>query len=54
MFVLVTSNKLDHASQQHWTPLERDWTLITDAAAPAQELAAFTLRGDVKVQTVTV
>jgi len=54
VFVLVTADKIGRASQQHWTPLERDWTLITDAAAPAQELAAFTLRGDVKVQTVTV
>jgi len=29
VFVLVTSDKLNRDSQQHWTPVEKPWTLIT-------------------------
>ena len=54
VFVLVTADKLGRASQQHWTPLERDWTLITDNAAQPQELALFDERGEVTVETVAV
>lgn len=54
LFVLVTADKLGRANQQHWTPLEREWTLITDSAAPAHELAAFSVRGDVTVETAVV
>lgn len=49
VFVLVTSDKLDHASQQHWTPLERSWTLITDAAPHAPELVSFALRDEISI-----
>jgi DeoR family transcriptional regulator, fructose operon transcriptional repressor len=49
--VLVTSHKLDRASQQHWTPLERDWTLVTDAQAGAPELATFLLHGEVTIES---
>jgi DeoR/GlpR family transcriptional regulator of sugar metabolism len=49
VFVLVTSNKLDHASQQHWTPLERAWTLVTDAAHDAAEVDSFVRRSEVTV-----
>lgn len=51
VYVLVTSNKLDHASQQHWTPLERDWTLVTDAGATAPALESFARRAEVTVVT---
>jgi DeoR family fructose operon transcriptional repressor len=51
VFVLVTSHKLDRASQQHWTPLERDWTLVTDAPPGAPELATFLLHGEVTIET---
>jgi DeoR family transcriptional regulator, fructose operon transcriptional repressor len=54
VFVLVTSNKLERASQQHWTPLERDWTLVTDALAEAPVLARFEERGNVTVETADV
>jgi DeoR/GlpR family transcriptional regulator of sugar metabolism len=50
VFVLVTSNKLERANQQHWTPLERDWTLVTDALAEAPVLARFEERGNVTVE----
>lgn len=50
VFVLVTSDKLERASQQHWTPLERDWTLVTDALAEAPVLARFGQRGNVTVE----
>ena len=52
--VLVTADKIGRASQQHWTPLEREWTLITDAHAAADELVAFNARGNVTVQTVAL
>jgi DeoR family transcriptional regulator, fructose operon transcriptional repressor len=52
VFVLVTADKVGRASQQHWTPLDRDWTLITDDAASAEQLEAFESRGDVTVETV--
>jgi DeoR family fructose operon transcriptional repressor len=51
VFVLVTSNKLDRANQQHWTPLERDWTLVTDARPDAPVLEQFALRGEVTIET---
>lgn len=54
VFVLVTADKLGRASQQHWTPLEREWTLITDDAAEPRELALFDERGEVTVETVAV
>jgi DeoR family transcriptional regulator, fructose operon transcriptional repressor len=50
VFVLATSNKLEHASQQHWTPLPRTWTLITDALADDALLEAFRERGNVTVE----
>lgn len=53
VFVLVTSHKLDRASQQHWTPLERDWTLVTDAQPGAPELATFLVRGEVTIETAS-
>jgi len=54
VFVLVTSNKLERANQQHWTPLERNWTLVTDAWAEAPVLARFEERGNVTVETAQV
>ncbi|MFP6559067.1 DeoR/GlpR family DNA-binding transcription regulator [Paraburkholderia sp. B3] len=54
LFVLVTSNKLDHASQQHWTPLERDWTLITDVPADSPPLASFLSRSEVTIETASL
>jgi DeoR family fructose operon transcriptional repressor len=52
VFVLVTADKVGRASQQHWTPLERDWTLVTDDAADSAALATFRMHGTVTVQTV--
>ncbi|KKB62126.1 DeoR faimly transcriptional regulator [Robbsia andropogonis] len=41
VFVLVTADKLGRASQQHWTPMERQWTLLTDAGATTTALSMF-------------
>jgi len=41
IYVLADSSKLGRAAQQAWAPLERPWTLVTDAAADATQLAAF-------------
>ncbi|MDR5734540.1 DeoR/GlpR family DNA-binding transcription regulator [Caballeronia sp. LZ025] len=50
VFVLVTSDKLERASQQHWTPLEREWTLITDSIADDAAIERFSQRGSVNVE----
>jgi DeoR family transcriptional regulator, fructose operon transcriptional repressor len=52
VFVLVTADKVGRASQQHWTPLERDWTLITDDSVSTQQIEPFELRGGVTVEAV--
>lgn len=41
VIVLADSNKLGLARQQHWTPLERDWRLITAVGARDDALAPF-------------
>jgi len=41
VIVLADSNKLGLARQQHWTPIERDWRLITAAGAREDALAPF-------------
>ncbi|SAL52542.1 DeoR family transcriptional regulator [Caballeronia sordidicola] len=41
LIVLADADKLGRARQQHWTPLERDWTLITTGLARAEQLAPF-------------
>ncbi|WP_322093048.1 DeoR/GlpR family DNA-binding transcription regulator [Paraburkholderia bannensis] len=41
VIVLADSDKLGRARQQHWTPLERDWRLITSASASEEVLAPF-------------
>ncbi|OHV07662.1 DeoR/GlpR family DNA-binding transcription regulator [Kushneria phosphatilytica] len=44
VFIMADATKLGRASQQHWTPLPRHWTLITDADDDTL-LDAFRLRG---------
>lgn len=41
VIVLADADKLGRACQQHWTPLERDWRLITSTAADQVSLAPF-------------
>lgn len=41
IYVLADATKLGYTGQQAWTPLERPWTLITDAGASAEQLAPF-------------
>ncbi|MGI4982424.1 MAG: DeoR/GlpR family DNA-binding transcription regulator [Janthinobacterium lividum] len=53
-FVLVTADKIGRAGQQHWTPLERPWTLITDAPAGTAGLADLLADDNATVQTVEV
>lgn len=46
LFVLVTADKLNCDSQQHWAPIEKPWTLITDASIAHGAMQAFrTLTG---------
>jgi DeoR family fructose operon transcriptional repressor len=53
VFVLVTADKLGRASQQHWTPLERSWTLITDDAADPDQLEPFNAHERITVHAVS-
>jgi DeoR family fructose operon transcriptional repressor len=52
VFVLVTSDKLNRDSQQHWAPIEKQWTLITDSAAPHDGLRAFDNVAGVTIESV--
>ncbi|PRX36109.1 DeoR family transcriptional regulator [Paraburkholderia sp. BL18I3N2] len=54
VFVLVTADKLGHASQQHWAPLERAWTLITDDGAQQDQLEPFDAQEKITVRTASV
>jgi DeoR/GlpR family transcriptional regulator of sugar metabolism len=52
VIVLADADKLGRARQQHWTPLERDWTLITTDLAEGERLAPFRALKGVVVQVV--
>jgi DeoR/GlpR family transcriptional regulator of sugar metabolism len=45
VFVLADATKLGRTSQPFWAPLDRPWTLITDAAASAEQCRPFADRG---------
>jgi DeoR/GlpR family transcriptional regulator of sugar metabolism len=52
--VLADADKLGRARQQHWTPLERDWRLITSTAADPMRLAPFKALERVTVETAAL
>lgn len=52
VFVLVTSDKLNRDSQQHWTPVEKPWTLITNALAGHAGLHTFEKIPGVHIESV--
>ncbi|TKC92244.1 DeoR/GlpR transcriptional regulator [Trinickia terrae] len=54
IFVLVTADKLNRDSQQHWAPIEKPWTLITDAASLHAGLHAFENVAGLVVESVRV
>ena len=49
VYVLVTADKLGRAISQAWTPLDRPWTLVTDADATEAQLRPFRELGIVTV-----
>ena len=51
IFVLAASDKLGRARQQHWTPIEREWTLITSSQADEQLLTPFRTVQQITVET---
>jgi DeoR family transcriptional regulator, fructose operon transcriptional repressor len=53
IFVLATSDKLNRDSQQHWAPIDKPWTLITDANRSHAGLHAFTSVAGITVESVT-
>lgn len=52
--VLADADKLGRARQQHWTPIERDWRLITSTAADPMRLAPFRALERVTVETAAL
>jgi DeoR/GlpR family transcriptional regulator of sugar metabolism len=54
IIVLADADKLGRARQQHWTPIERDWRLITSTAADPMRLAPFKALERVTVETAAV
>lgn len=53
VFVLVTSDKLNRDSQQHWTPVEKPWTLVTNALAGHVGLQTFEKIPGVSIESVS-
>jgi DeoR/GlpR family transcriptional regulator of sugar metabolism len=51
VIVLADSEKLGRARQQHWTPLQRRWRLITSSAADEVLLAPFRALEEVALET---
>lgn len=49
VFVLADASKLGRATQQFWAPLPPRWTLITDAAATAEQLDPFVRLRSVRI-----
>jgi DeoR family fructose operon transcriptional repressor len=54
VIVLADSTKLGFAGQQAWAPLERPWTLVTDAGASPAQLAQFNALPNVTVLVAAV
>jgi DeoR/GlpR family transcriptional regulator of sugar metabolism len=54
IIVLADADKLGRARQQHWTPIERDWRLITSSTADPVRLAPFNAMERVTVETAIV
>jgi DeoR family fructose operon transcriptional repressor len=54
LFVLVTADKLNRDSQQHWAPIEKPWTLITDASAAHSGLQHFENLVGLTIESVVV
>jgi DeoR/GlpR family transcriptional regulator of sugar metabolism len=52
VFVLADADKLGRARQQHWTPIEREWTLITSSQADEALLAPFRAVQQITVEAV--
>lgn len=50
VIVLADSAKLGRARQQHWTPLQREWRLITSSLADEAALAPFREREEVTIE----
>jgi DeoR/GlpR family transcriptional regulator of sugar metabolism len=50
VIVLADSSKLGRARQQHWTPLQREWLLITSSLADETTLAPFREREEVTIE----
>jgi DeoR/GlpR family transcriptional regulator of sugar metabolism len=49
--VLADSEKLGRARQQHWTPLQRRWRLVTSSSADDRLLAPFRALEEVTLET---
>ncbi|HVT68700.1 MAG TPA: DeoR/GlpR family DNA-binding transcription regulator [Trebonia sp.] len=49
VYVLADSSKLGRAAFDAWAPIERPWTLITDAGATEEQLVPFRDQGGVTV-----
>ncbi|MEC5404654.1 DeoR/GlpR family DNA-binding transcription regulator [Paraburkholderia sp. MPAMCS5] len=52
IYVLATSDKLERDSQQHWAPIEKPWTLITNANSADAGWQAFQTLGGVTIESV--
>jgi DeoR/GlpR family transcriptional regulator of sugar metabolism len=53
LYVLADSSKLGRSAFDFWAPIERPWTLVTDAGASDDQLEPFRSRAEVTVVTAT-
>ena len=54
VYVLATSDKLERDSQQHWAPIEKPWTLITNANSADAPWQVFQNLNGVTVESVAL
>jgi DeoR/GlpR family transcriptional regulator of sugar metabolism len=54
IFVLADADKLGRARQQHWTPLERPWMLVTDDGVSSAQLEPFRALNQVRIEVVSL
>ncbi|MEW2546255.1 DeoR/GlpR family DNA-binding transcription regulator [Streptomyces sp. NPDC047002] len=52
VYVLADSTKIGRSPFTAWAPLQRPWTLVTDASATEEQLAPFREAGNVEIVTL--
>lgn len=54
IIVLADASKLGRARQHHWTPLTRDWRLLTTTLSTAEQLAPFRALSRISIEVAAL